>query len=360
MSDRPRPTICLNMIVRDEAAVIERCLASVRPHIDYWVIVDTGSLDDTPARVERALAGTPGELHHCPWRDFGFNRSDALQRARDKADYLLFIDADEQLEADPRAGWPALDGEAYSFETCFGELRYDRVALVSAALPWRWVGVLHEYLDAGQPVAQPRLPGFRIQVNPDGARSQDPAKFEKDAVVLRQALEQEPDNTRYAFYLAQSLRDAGELAEARHWYRQRAGMGGWEEEVWFSLYQVALLDRQLGEPQSAVVDAFLAAHASRPTRAEALASLANYLRGREAWELAYLFARAASDIPLPADRLFVDASVYQWRARDELALAAFYTGRRAEAERLWRALLTDATALPETQRARVRQNLSFI
>ena len=37
------PRICLNMIVKNEAPVIERCLASVRPWVDYWVIVDTGS-----------------------------------------------------------------------------------------------------------------------------------------------------------------------------------------------------------------------------------------------------------------------------------------------------------------------------
>src|SRR5919108_4103124 len=64
-------TIALCMIVRDEAAVIERCLASVRPHIDAWVICDTGSVDDTPDRVRSALAGIPRRLHHRPLIDFG-------------------------------------------------------------------------------------------------------------------------------------------------------------------------------------------------------------------------------------------------------------------------------------------------
>ena len=40
---RTRPTICLNMIVRDEAHVVRETLDSVWPYIDYWVIVDTGS-----------------------------------------------------------------------------------------------------------------------------------------------------------------------------------------------------------------------------------------------------------------------------------------------------------------------------
>ncbi|GAB3285589.1 glycosyltransferase [Parahaliea aestuarii] len=348
------------MIVRDESAVIERCLASVRAHIDYWVIVDTGSLDDTPALVEHALDGIPGELHHTPWRDFSYNRNDAMQRASGKADYLLFIDADEQLEVDDGAMLAPRIQEAYSLETCFGALRYDRLALVSTALPWQWAGVLHEYLDAGRTVSQPRLPGVRILVTADGARSRDPNKFEKDVKVLQQALEREPDNARYVFYLAQSYRDAGHREEARHYYLQRAGMGGWEEEVWYALFQVALLHQQLEEIQATVVDAFLAAYACRPLRAESLVSLAHYLRTREAWELAYLFARAACDIAPPSDRLFVDWSVYQWRARDELALAAFYTGRKVEAEQLWRQLLSDVEALPASERGRVEQNLSYI
>ena len=44
---RDGQTICLNMIVRNEAPVIRRCLDSVMPIIDSWVIVDTGSTDGT-------------------------------------------------------------------------------------------------------------------------------------------------------------------------------------------------------------------------------------------------------------------------------------------------------------------------
>ena len=36
-------SLCLNMIVKNEAHVIRRCLDSVRPFVSHWVIVDTGS-----------------------------------------------------------------------------------------------------------------------------------------------------------------------------------------------------------------------------------------------------------------------------------------------------------------------------
>ena len=57
------PRVCLNMIVKNEAPVIDRCLASVKLLVDSWVIVDTGSSDGTQDRVRSLKAGVPGELH---------------------------------------------------------------------------------------------------------------------------------------------------------------------------------------------------------------------------------------------------------------------------------------------------------
>jgi hypothetical protein len=58
-------TLCLNMIVNNEAPVIRRCLDSLRPIIDHWVIVDTGSARQTIIR--EYLKDLQGELHERPW-----------------------------------------------------------------------------------------------------------------------------------------------------------------------------------------------------------------------------------------------------------------------------------------------------
>src|SRR3972149_9108675 len=85
---QPRKTICLNMIVKDEALVIERCLGSVKHLIDYWVIVDTGSKDGTQEIIKNYLKDIPGELYESPWVDFAHNRNEALDFANNKGDYL--------------------------------------------------------------------------------------------------------------------------------------------------------------------------------------------------------------------------------------------------------------------------------
>src|ERR1700732_422892 len=67
---KKKKTVCLNMIVKDETRVIRRCLESVKPVIDYWVIVDTGSTDGTQAMIKDFMKDVPGELQERPWVDF--------------------------------------------------------------------------------------------------------------------------------------------------------------------------------------------------------------------------------------------------------------------------------------------------
>ncbi len=346
------------MIVKDEAHVIRRCLASVRPLITHWVVVDTGSTDGTQQIVREALEGLPGELHERPWRDFGHNRTEALKLAAVHTKYALIIDADDVLEHDARYRLPPLEADAYALLVRDGTTDYWRTHLVNARLDYRYEGVLHEALVSSERRREERLQGLVYRRFVEGARSNDPGKYRKDAGVLERALAADPTNARYVFYLAQSWRDAGELEKAREQYRARATMGGWDEEVWYAKLEIAGLTARLGEPQSAVVSAYLDAYEARPARAESLCYLARYLREAGRVVAGYPFARVAADTPRPIDRLFLDETVYAWRAKDELAVAGYWAGRHAEALALNEALLAGG-ALPPEERPRVADNLRF-
>jgi ADP-heptose:LPS heptosyltransferase len=353
--------VCLNMIVKNEAHVIERCLRSVRPFIDSWVIVDTGSTDGTQDVIRKFFENDlPGELHERPWVHFGHNRTEAIQLARTWGDYTFYIDADEVLQIPEGYVRPLLTEDAYSLNVRFGDTHYGRHCLVASRLPWRWVGVLHEYLECDQSISRALLAGPEVIVHTDGARSQQDftVKYTKDAELLERALIDEPDNARYVFYLAQSYRDSSQLEAALATYDRRAAMGGWDEEVWYSHYSAALLASQLNRDPGEVTRRFLAAYQLRPKRAEPLCQLAVFHRAQSQCQVARLFAQEAMKLPQPDDLLFIDHACYAWRAADEFAIASYWTGDYEDCRRVCEELLASGK-LPEWEVKRVQENRQY-
>ena len=76
------PSICLNMIVKNESHIIKKTLINIIKYVklDYWVICDTGSSDNTINIIQNFFdeLNIPGELHKHTWRDFSYNRNLAL------------------------------------------------------------------------------------------------------------------------------------------------------------------------------------------------------------------------------------------------------------------------------------------
>lgn len=349
-------TICLNMIVKNESKVICRCLESVKPLIDYWVICDTGSTDGTQEIIRSYMKDIPGELHERPWVNFEHNRNLALDFARGKADYVLFIDADEILERDPNFVMPRLDKDFYHIMTHFNGTHYARVELINNHLPWKWVGVLHEYVNCDQAKSSQILEGIRNVVRTDGARSQDPRKYHKDAEVLKAALEKEPNNTRYIFYLAQSYRDAGEPALAIEQYQKRAQMGGWDEEVFMSLYQIGCMQEKLEMPTETIVESYMKAYRFRPSRIEPLYNLVRYLRIKGHCLEGYNLAEQELFTPFPKDILFVQSWMYDFEFLLEFSACAYWVEKYRETQIASHHLLSKPD-LPAHIRSVVERNL---
>jgi hypothetical protein len=105
-------------------------------------------------------------------------------------------------------------------------------------------------------------------------------------------------------------RDSGAFEQAITIYQKRIALGGWEEEVWFSRFEIALIKETLKHPEEEVIRAYLDAYAYRPHRAEPLYHLARYLRERKRFALAYVYALTAANIPITDDLLFVSSGVY--------------------------------------------------
>lgn len=332
--------ICLNMIVRNEAHIVREVIDSVAPYITSWVVVDTGSADGTQDVIRSHMAelGIPGELHERVWLSSAHNRTEALNLARGHGDYILTIDADDLLVGAP--DFRGLTADVYWLRIRDGQ-SYWRRQLFRDGVCCRFEGVVHEYAACSDGLVEERIQGdYYVASRRLGARSLDPLKYARDRDLLLAAVERNPGDDRSVFYLAQSYFDLGDHANALSWYAKRVEMGGWDEEVYYSLFRVAEAMSELGMPWPAVQDAYLRAWEFRPTRAEPLHAIARQYRLQERYHPGHLFAERAARIPFPeGESLFVGHEVYTWRAIDEQAVCASMLGKHLEAFTLCRQLL---------------------
>ncbi len=355
--------LCLNMIVRNETANLPRCLDAVAPHIACWVIGDTGSTDGTQDFIRAYFAerGIPGELHSFPFVNFEQARNAALDHAYASPlpyDYLLFDDADMELIVDDPAFRTRLDAPGYQVIQKAGSgLVYWNTRIVRREIGARYRGVTHEYLDV--PGGTQRLNGVWYKDHASGSNRTD--KFDRDARLLSEALEKDPDNHRTWFYLAQSYRDGGKTKEAAEAYAKRATMGGWDEEAWNARLQEARCLRTLGD-DAGFIRAALQAFNQRPSRAEPLYDLARYYREHGMNDASVLFSEPGLAIPRPdQDILFIEDFVYSSGLREEYSISANYSRDPARKDRGhaacdWLALSRDT---PVGTRNLARSNLFF-
>ena len=75
----------------------------------------------------------------------------------------------------------------YSFD--HSPVTWHRATFIKASLPWRYEGVLHEFLECGHPPEREKLEGVRVVSHTDGARNLDPVtKYLNDARILEHGL----------------------------------------------------------------------------------------------------------------------------------------------------------------------------
>jgi len=340
--------LCLAMIVKNESRIIDRCLDSVLPLVQGFVITDTGSTDDTRAKIIAAgeRHQVPGTVIDDPWKNFGESRTRNADRARRWVaerwplglTYLLTVDADMVLRRLPSFDRQSLTAIYYQIEQRAPDLRWFNTRLLRLSHEWRSVGVTHEFW-APTPNAMPdNLLSLYIDDLGDGGAKSD--KSARDIRLLTEGLEKEPDNVRYLFYLAQSYFDIGKYAEAIPLYKRRRDLGGWDEECWFSGYKIGRAELARGN-ESLGLTWLLSSYQERPGRAEPIAHLARYYREKGKSALAMLFARHARQIPLSADSLFVEPQAHHAMPLEDIAISAYYVGARDEGMRACEELLSE-------------------
>lgn len=336
-------TLGLSMIVKNEHHVIERVLNSVYKHIDYWVIVDTGSTDGTQKLVIDFFndKNIPGELKQIEWRDFSTSRNVALEAVEATCKWGIWIDADEEFFPEDKTTLKEKlegvsdDTETVSLMTKYGSVNYARKNIWKCGLGFRWVGPIHELLMREEEKSGIVFSSGYVLVKPEGSSwANVQEKYAEHAKIL-EAYTHENDDPRWIFYTAQSYRDSNNFVKAIEWYRKRAEINtGYYEEIYVSRFMIARLADLLKWPKQDVMALYNEAHKADPLRGESLKYLILYLHSLKDWELAYVYSSYAIRYnlknPYPTRALFIDNDCYQYQILELHAISCYYSKRLEE------------------------------
>ena len=337
-------------MVRNESRILRRCVESLSC-CERVLVVDTGSTDDTVELAESL--GCYVRRHE--WKDFGHNRTLSFREAQALApccgaEWVLALDADHRLVCDRERLAAVLRRSTDAGLTLMqkhGDLEYRNVRLMRVEEDWRCKGVTHEYWTCRQGTVGevPREAAYIDDVG-DGGCKHD--KFERDERLLEEGLREEPENERYVFYLANTKACEGKIEEAKELYRRRVSAGGWQEEVWYSMYQLAK-HSELIEAEMWVQRAL-----SVTDRTEALLWLIEKLRATGQFFKAWGYLQTAAAMAPPGEsRLFLEADWAQRLAFERSVLHYYVSPDRDEG------LCHCLEALDGPFEKQIRENLKF-
>lgn len=352
--------IVLNMIVKNEADIIERCLDSLLKVVNAVVICDTGSTDNTIEIIEnwKTKNNIPGTVFQAEWKNFKYNRNLALdyckdwilENADDENNYICTFDADDILYLEDEI---VLDKDQIKINMRLENLSYSRPFLFKSSVRSEWKEVVHEYLYCEG--TEKKLENSYILATRDGARNKDPLKYLRDAVLLEEDLENNPDNLRSMFYLAQSYKDFGYYLMAEKLYLERSEKSK-DETSYISILEAGKCRLARGKNDDKTLNIFVRAFCLRPHRLEAAYYIVRYYRLKELYAIGYNFGKSLLHTPYPKnDRLFVDTSVYSWKFKDEVALCAFWSNDKKLYRELSEKVLEEQ--IPDEHRERIQRNL---
>ncbi len=304
-----KPLLCLNMIVKNEADIIENTLMNIisKLPIDYWIICDTGSTDGTQEIIKGFFnfVGIKGELYEDNWVDFAYNRTKALEYAYNKSKYLLVFDADDKIIGNitlPKE----LNKDGYIFQMKGGNTYFERIFIVNNSINWKYKGVLHEHIfksDGSNSDIEIIKGDYYIAYNGGGKSSRNKdnkQKYKNDAEILEKAYYEAKnanDNIykRYNYYLAQSLCWAGEYSKAIEWYKKCLELDLWDQEKYIACFNIYECYVKLNTEEKGI-EYLLQSIQYDKTRVECIYHLIKYYTVRNVHKVGYELYNIIQDI----------------------------------------------------------------
>ncbi len=320
-------TISLCMIVKNEEALLARCLDTVYDLVDEINIVDTGSTD----RTKEIAARYTDRIFDFEWiNSFAAARNESFRHAT--KEYILFLDADDVLLDKDRILLkelketldPSVDAVSmyYNFGSDeFGNvtLQFRRHRLLRKDRNFKWYGDCHQYLNVSGKVIDSEIAVTHKKLRHAVGRTM--SMYEKKLA------RGDEFSARDFFYYGNELRENGHYRKAIESYEKNLSMEeGWVEDKIFACIFMADCYRFLNETDNEL-DSLLRSFRYTAPRAEACCRIGQVFQRRRDYRTAiFWYEEAASQKPEPERWSFTYKAYYTWYPHLQLCVCYYNLG----------------------------------
>jgi hypothetical protein len=329
MNDNPTiRTICLTLIVRDEASNIEDCINSTAGHLNSLAVVDTGSVDSTLSLVSEIATKleVPSLVETHEWTDdFSIHRNQSISLARKISGehaFALMLDADERVLAGLESGVEMLQrADVVSGWLVDGSFRHTKTFLARLSCITGWRGARHEFIVYADDTTFAHCGGLLVSYGNHGYRRRNPTTYEKDLAQLEEMMSDVAGDHRSAWLYARTLEASGRFGDASSAYTHSLAQSMTEDATFQSVWGVARCEHQSNRPDSFALSGYENLVTLQPRRAEGWLGLAQIAFEKNDFEQAFEHATRAMECTEPFNTAMYDRAGYTWLSREIAARA---------------------------------------
>lgn len=218
--------IHLTMIVKDAGDLFEEVLQTYLPHIDRWTILDTGSTDNTINTIQRVLGSSKrGNLYQEPFQDFATSRNRCLELAGKSCVFNIMLDDTYKMTGAWRKTLQLVrtDQTSDSFSSFIieGDIKYISNRILKPIRGLKYIYKIHEVVQENVNYIIPEKYFYITDLRNSYMDERTRNRNYRDLEVLKQCISEDPTESRYIYYLAQTHRVLGNKEQALNEYIHR-------------------------------------------------------------------------------------------------------------------------------------------
>lgn len=216
------------MIIKNGGDTLENVLNENLPFIDRWTILDTGSTDNTIEIINKVLVGKKkGKLYSEPFINFRDSRNRCLDLAGKDCKFLIMLDDTYSIKGDLRFFLNTVRSDQFSNSFSLyiksNDVEYTSNRIIKSESNLRYKYKIHEVINPenNKNVIVPINHSLIFDYRSDYMENRTMTRKQYDLKVLFETIEEEPNDSRAYYYIAQTYNLLEDYENALKYYLER-------------------------------------------------------------------------------------------------------------------------------------------